>query len=90
MSKQSLKAEYDKFTMYQVTGNVRYGMIVLSRRVWWKPWTWRRKKIFVGEEWKKMNYTYAVPKQHINLAPISDFNGDFGDVSVRQVEERRD
>ena len=87
MNRPSWKAEYDKFTMYRVTGEIRYGQTILSKRVWWKPWTWRREKIFVGGEWEKQDYIHAVPKVNFNIAPTSDFNGDFSDISIRQIDD---
>lgn len=83
MKRKSLKSEYDNFTMYQVSGYVRYGQTVLSKRVWWKPWTWRRKSIFIGGEWEKREYTHAAPK--FRLSPTSDFDGEIDSVSVRLI-----
>ncbi len=88
MKRRSLKAEYDKFTMYHVTGMIRNGTTVLSERVWWKPWTWRRKKVFIGGEWEKMDHTYAAPKG-MTLLPITNFVGNIEDISVTEVEDEQ-
>jgi len=85
----SLKEHYDKHKMYHVTGRIRHGTTVLSKRVWWKPWTWRRKKIFIGGEWEKMDYTYAAPSKEFVVLPTTVFTGSIDEVTIEEVEAKK-
>ena len=71
---------------YHFTADVRF--FKWSKRVWWKPWTWRRRVI--ASEWQKLN-DVLFPQQNTMAIRIDHdkHKVHFDDISIKRVPNKR-
>lgn len=52
-----LKVVYDEYcpvdTAFVINGQWVYTFVQMSKRTWWKPWTWRRHVLTMQERWDR-------------------------------------